>query len=349
MAEQRRVIFFSTEAGRNQPTIEALRGAGFEIAAVSELSLLMREVRNARDRVVLLDFRSKDVDGLQLLRDIKRLDGSIQILVINAEAKVFVGIQIFRAGGEACFFERAEPSVELFAALDGAFAKIARWWRTLQEVASNRARAMIGSSVGMDSEIAAANERRQEDRYPSLDEEIEVVMRGARLAGKTVTSSSAGMDFVMPGAETPALFDRLLIRYRGMMNRGLVRRIANHPSGGWVVGLDWSTTHGCSSVPVGARAEQALFVTLEGCHLVARSLVALDKDMVSARLATGRVHAVPTTAVCALTKSEREAELLGTDDLSFFVDFYQLGSLDGLGAMVQAIMAIEFAIEEAVT
>jgi len=68
-----------------------------------------------------------------------------------------------------------------------------------------------------------------------------------------------------------------------------------------------------------------------------------------ARLATGRVHAVPTKAVCALTKSEREAELLAIADLSFFVDFYRLESPAGLGAAVQAIMAIEFAIEEAVT
>jgi DNA-binding NarL/FixJ family response regulator len=342
MAENRRVIFFSTEAGEagcNQPTIEALRDAGFEIAAVSEPTLLMREVRNARDRVVLLDFQSKDVDGLQLLREIKRLDGSIQILVINAEPKVFVGIQIFRAGAEACFFARGEPSTELFRALDGAFAKIALWLRSLQEVATTRARTVI----------VDANEPRQADRYPNPDEEIEVVMRGRRLKGKTMTSSSTGMEFLMPGAETPALFDRLLVRYQGMASRGLVRRVSNHPSGGWIIGLEWSTTFGGSSVPVGARAEQALFVTLEGYHLVARSLVALDKDMVSARLATGRVHAVPTKAVCALTKSEREAELLAIADLSFFVDFYRLESPAGLGAAVQAIMAIEFAIEEAVT
>jgi hypothetical protein len=50
--------------------------------------------------------------------------------------------------------------------------------------------------------------------------------------------------------------------------------------------------------------------------------------------------------VCALTRSEREAELRADDDLSFFADFYQLESLPGLGATVQAIMAIEFAIEE---
>ena len=99
---------------------------------------------------------------------------------------------------------------------------------------------------------------------------------------------------------------------------------------------------------VGARAERALFVTLEGHHVLARSLVAVNKDWVSARLATGRVHAVPTNAVCALTRSEREAELLATDDLSFFVDFYQLESLTDLRAITQGVIAIEFAADKAV-
>jgi FixJ family two-component response regulator len=347
MAEEKRVILFSTEPGLNQPTTAALRSAGFEIAVVSERSQLMREVRNARDRVVLLDFQSKDIDGLQLLREIKRLDGSVQIFVINAEPKLFAGIQIFRAGGEACFFKPAPSVAELRDALEGAFQKIARWWRALQEVAANRNPATeTGASVAMVSGSATAIEPGQAGLYPSPDEEIEVVSHGACLKGKVITSSSAGMDFVMLGAQTPALLDSLFIRCRGVVNRGVVRRMSNHPSGGWRIGLEWSIPVGGASVSVGARAERALFVVLEGYHVVARSLVAVSKDVVSARLATGRVHAVATNAVLALTRSEREAELVAADDLSFFVDFYQLESLAGLGAIVEAILAIEFAIGE---
>jgi len=353
MAEERRVIFFSTETGRNQATLARLRDAGFATTVVSEQSLLMREVRNARDRVVVLDFQSKGTDGLELLREIKLLDSSIQILVINAEPKVFLGIQIFRAGGEACFFQPAQPGAELCEALDGAFQKIARWWRALHEVAAIRTSVEVApppgpASVGTVSGKAAANERRQANQYPVPGEEIEVATRGAQWKGKgkAMTSSSAGMHFMMPGDRTPALFESLTVHCRGLANRGIVRRVSNHPEGGWLVALEWSTMVGARSVPVGARAERALFVVLEGHRVVARALVAVSKDLLSARLATGQVHAVPTSAVCSLTSAERAAELAAAEDLSFFVEFYQLAPLAGLEAIVESIMAIEFAIGE---
>jgi hypothetical protein len=156
-----------------------------------------------------------------------------------------------------------------------------------------------------------------------------------------------GVDLVLPGGPTPAQFDFLLLCYRGMVSRGIVRRVAEEVSGGWLVSLEWSGTVGRASVAVGARAERALFVTLDGYHVVARRLVAATKGQVSARLATGRMHTVSTNSVCTLSRSEREAELLSTDDFSFFVDFYHLRSVAGLGAVVEAILAIEFVTEEA--
>lgn len=347
MAEERRIIFYSTDVERVRPTLDTLSGARFVISMVSEVPLLMREVRNARDRVVVLDFGGKGgerIDGLRLLREIKRLDGSIQVLVINAEPRVFVGIQIFRAGGEACFFAPGSPSVELLDALDAAFNKIGRWWRALREVGNRRAAA---ESEAPDPGNPAVNERRAEDLYPNPDEEVELVVRGLRLKGKTTSASTAGMELLVPGSDTPALAEKVLLRFRGLVNRGVVRRMSSHASGAWLIGLEWMAMPGASSVTVGVRAERALFVTLDGCHVVARSLTAVNNDLVSARLATGRICTVPTQAVCALTRAEREAELLATDDLSFFADFYELDSLVGVQATVEAIMAIEFAIEEA--
>jgi DNA-binding response OmpR family regulator len=344
MAETKRVILFSTGTERTQATSQALHDAGFEVVVVSELSLLMREVRNARDRVVVLDFQSQGIDGPGVLQQIKHLDGSIQVLVINAEPKVFEGIQIFRAGGEACFFAPSPPITELCEALNAAYDKIARWWRALQEIAASRTSGEAQAAVV--SGKVADQPARPDDQYPRPNDVIEVTTRGLRMKGKVTTSSSAGMEFAMTGTEMPALFDNLLVRYRDVATRGVVRRIAPHPSGGWLVGLEWHATFAGSSVSVGAQAERALFVLLDGHHVVARSLVAVNKDWVSARLATGRMHAVPTNAVCALTRSEREAELLTAEDLAFFATFYQLGPLAGLAATAQAIMAIEFAVEE---
>lgn len=342
MTDPRRVILFSTDSEGNRGTIEELRSDGFQITVVSEPSLLMRELRNGRDRVVLLDLEGNGSDRVQLLREIKRLDGSIQTIAINAEPRLFLGIQIFRAGGEACFFKSAPLGKELCEALHSAFDKVARWWRSLQAVAAIRASVEAEPSRGGNSAIAATNEGWDEVRYLGPNEDIEVVTRAAHLKGKAGSSSSAGMELLISCTDPPAPFESVLVRHRGRSHRGVVRRLSKHTSGGWLIGLEWIGPSGGASVPVGARADRALFVTLEGHHVVARSLVAVNRDWVSARLATGRVHSVPTNAVCALTRFEREAELLATDDLSFFVELYQLQSITSLSAIAQAVMEVEF-------
>jgi hypothetical protein len=195
--------------------------------------------------------------------------------------------------------------------------------------------------------MVAAGVVRDDVFYPSPNEAVEVVARGTHVKGKTVSSSSAGMELVMACAAPPALLESLLLRHRGTSHRGIVRRIAKHSSGDWLVGIEWREAAGGPSVAVGARADRALFVTLDGNHVVARSLVAVNKDWVSARLATGRVHSVPTNAVCALSRFEREAELLATDDLSFFAELYRLQSVTSLSALAQAVMDIEFPAGEA--
>jgi FixJ family two-component response regulator len=335
MGDRRRVILFSTETEGRRRTLEVLSAARFEISMVDETAKLMREVRNGRDRVVLLDFGSNDIDGLQLLREIKRLDGSIQVLVINAEPRLFLGVQVFRSGGEACIFKAASSDKDLCEALDGAFDKVARWWRALQSVATAR------SSAEEKSEPPNPPPSHDAD-HPGLEEEVEVVIAGWHSKGKIESSSPAGLDVLTPCSQPPALLDTVLLRHRGKHLWGIVRRFSKHPSGSLLLGLEWSQSAGVPSVAVGARADRALFVTLAGHHVVARSLVAESNDWVSARLANGQVHSVPTSAVCSLTRQEREAELHAADDLSFFVELYQLQSIFGLAAIAQAVMDLEF-------
>jgi DNA-binding response OmpR family regulator len=348
MSGDKRVILFSTETERSRSTIEVLRVAGFQIVPFSDPAVFMREVRNGRDRVVILDFQSRNVEGLDLLREIERLDASVQVVVINAEAKLFTGIQVFRAGGEACFFLPAPPPKELCEVLDHAFEKIERWWRTLQEVASRR---------NMDAPPAPAEVRgpssrtdtQRQARAAGLNDELEVILRGSRLKAHVEASSPLGMDLVLPRTNPPTLFDTLVLLSQGIPDRGIVHRIASHPDGGWRVGIEWVAATESSGVSVGPRADQTLFITVDGHHVAARSLVAVNKDWVSARLATGRIHAVPTNAVCALTRAEREAELLATDDLSFFADFYSIGRDSTLAAVAQSVIAIEFAAESPIS
>jgi DNA-binding response OmpR family regulator len=336
MPDVKRVIFFSNQADAARSISEVLRAGGFEVNLVEEIAVLKREVRAANERVVLLDFSSSGVDGLEILREIKCFDGSIQVVVVNAEPRVYVGVEIFRSGAEICFFAPQPDPAELLAATEAALAKVARWWRVLHDVAVQRPEA----------EPAGTNRERGATGVPALDEEVELVVRAVRLRGRVAATNSGGADIVIQDGAPPALLDKVFIRYRGTVLRALVRQLANEPARGWRIGLEWNISADRLPELAGARADLAMFVTLEGWRVVARSLTAVDKDVVSARLATGRVHAVPVQSIRSMTRGEREAELQAAPDLSGLAALYQLDPQTDRKTTVQAIMTIEFAVAE---
>jgi DNA-binding response OmpR family regulator len=343
MPDTKRVIFFSNRAESARPMAEALGAAGFDVLPIDDAAVLMREARSAGDRVVLLDFASQGVCGLEILREIKYLDGSIQVVVLNAEPRVYVGIEIFRLGAEACFFAPApESAAELVVVIEAAFVKVTRWWRILHDVAAKRPPVEPGPAGGHSERGATGISERQ----PLIDEEVELVDRALRVKGRIVATTSAGADVMIQDAAPPALLDKVFVRFRGNVLRALVRRLASDPAGGWRVGLEWNVSSDRLPALAGARAELAMFVTLDGWRVVARGLTAVDKDVVSARLASGRVHAVPTQSIRSMTRAEREAELLAAPDISGLAGIYQLDPLADRKATVQAIMAIEFAVIE---
>ena len=176
--------------------------------------------------------------------------------MINAEPRVYTGIQIFRLGAEACFFEAMPPVTALREALDDAFRKNPRWWCTLQEITAIRSSSLAASAASAASHQASSEDGRGGEHYPQPEEEIEFVLRGHRGNGKTVSSSSAGLEFVALGPQTPALFDDVLVRYRGTVRRGVVRRLSSHASGGLQVGLGWGVQGNRPIATAGARAER---------------------------------------------------------------------------------------------
>lgn len=336
MPDIKRVIFFSNQAEAARSISEGLRAGGVEVTLVEEIAVLKREVRAANDRVLLLDFSSSGVDGLEILREIKCFDGSIQIIVVNAEPRVYVGIEIFRSGAEICFFAPQPEPAELLAAIEAALAKVARWWRVLHDVAVQRPEA---DSIETNRERSAAG-------MPMLDEDVELVVRAVRLRGRVAATNSGGAEVVIQDGVPPALLDKVFLRFRGTVLRALVRKLANEPGRGWRIGLEWNISADRLPELAGARADLAMFVTLDGWRVVARSLTAVDKDVVSARLATGRVHAVPVQSIRSMTRGEREAELQAAPDLSGLAALYQLGPHIERKSTVQAIMAIEFAVTD---
>ncbi len=89
-------------------------------------------------RLVLLDIDMPDVDGLQLLADIKRHDGGIQVVMLTGLVTLPVALRSFRLGAEACLFKPIEDFGPLVDTIHCTFRKIDGWQRTVAELTERR-------------------------------------------------------------------------------------------------------------------------------------------------------------------------------------------------------------------
>ncbi len=55
-------------------------------------------------RVVILDIEMPQINGLELLEEIKQFDGGIQVIMLTGVVTTTNVLRSFRRGAEACFF-----------------------------------------------------------------------------------------------------------------------------------------------------------------------------------------------------------------------------------------------------
>lgn len=109
---------------------------GYQLDAFHDPMLALAELANDQHRVVLLDINMPGVNGLELLRQIKRRDGSIQVIMLTAHVGVDVILQSLRWGAEGCFFKPVTDIHPLLECLDLTFRKLDRWQEAISEMNS---------------------------------------------------------------------------------------------------------------------------------------------------------------------------------------------------------------------
>jgi DNA-binding NtrC family response regulator len=117
-----------------------LRPRGFQVHSLDDPRQAQRELLSHDCRVVLLDVDMPTINGLELLRQIKRHDGGIQVILLTGLLSTNTVLESMRMGAEACLFKPIHDFDELYEVLDATCAKVGRWWRTLQDLA-DRSRA----------------------------------------------------------------------------------------------------------------------------------------------------------------------------------------------------------------
>ena len=149
-ASQRRIVLHVDDDPQvTRVMSERLRLCDFETHALNDPSRALDELVHHQYRVVLLDIDMPDLDGVQLLKEIKHYDGGIQVIMLTGISNVSTVLAAFRGGAEACFLKPMADIQPLAQALDDAFHKINRWWDTLQHLSQQRHAIDIAAAVGI--------------------------------------------------------------------------------------------------------------------------------------------------------------------------------------------------------
>ena len=115
-----------------------LSRAGFSVTSIHDPLAAMDEIIRQNHRVVLLDVDMPGKSGLELLDEIKFHDGGIQVVLLTAVVSLQTTLASLRQGAEACFFKPVRDYGPLVESLEACFAKIDRWWETLDELARRK-------------------------------------------------------------------------------------------------------------------------------------------------------------------------------------------------------------------
>ena len=111
-----------------------LKSCGYTVVSLSNSNRALENLLEIDARLALIDIDMPGIDGLSLLRDIKRLDGGIQVVMLTGLASTSTTLQAMRWGAEGCVFKPVHDFAPLVAIIEAAFCKIDRWWASLADL-----------------------------------------------------------------------------------------------------------------------------------------------------------------------------------------------------------------------
>lgn len=93
-----RVLVVDDEADMLDLLMDFLRSKGYEVLTASDGAEALRKVREERPQAILLDVRMPKMDGLEVLRQIRKTDKEIGVIMVTAVNEQETGRQAMEMG-----------------------------------------------------------------------------------------------------------------------------------------------------------------------------------------------------------------------------------------------------------
>ncbi len=108
--ETAKVLIIDDEVEFSTTLAERLVLRDYEALAATSLKHVLSLIKEERPNVVLLDLKMPGIDGLELLRDIKKTDPKIQVIVITGRTDPGILNDVLGAGAYDCLTKPADLS-----------------------------------------------------------------------------------------------------------------------------------------------------------------------------------------------------------------------------------------------
>lgn len=112
---RRRVYVVEDDDQVRNSLVLLLRIAGYEVEAYAEGKTFLEEADLRGEAVVLLDLRLPGVDGLEMMRLLKRLSSSLTAVMLTGEAETSTGEEAMKAGVSEYLEKPCDPELLLQA------------------------------------------------------------------------------------------------------------------------------------------------------------------------------------------------------------------------------------------
>ncbi len=115
-----------------------LRAIGYEVTSVNDPRQALDEHELSQQRLVLLDIDMPHISGIDLLGQIKAINGGTQVIMLTSMVTMSTVLKSYRMGAEYCIFKPILDMDLLIEAIDSTFLKIDHWWSALERLSIER-------------------------------------------------------------------------------------------------------------------------------------------------------------------------------------------------------------------
>lgn len=135
MAEKRYpILHIDDDPAITRLVTTLLRKKGFEAAELNDPNQALDILQKHNYRVILLDIDMPGINGMELLTNIKKRDGGVNVIVLTGMISQATALTAMRRGALACLFKPIDDIAPLLGSIQLAFDNINRWRETFRKL-----------------------------------------------------------------------------------------------------------------------------------------------------------------------------------------------------------------------